>query len=159
MLNRAFRLASNAASPAGVPSPPAAIAAVRAVARYSPIVAQPSFQKVRLKAASETLSPNHWCMFSWLNVPSDVPVEPPIWPPAKVILPCISSSKLAGGVPTTTPSVVMGQGPSNSCWKLTMSSWLSMAILFVALRAAVIVLACASQYWTPEVGLVRALRS
>ena len=53
----------------------------------------------------------------------------------------------------------MGHGPLNVCWKLTMSSWLSIAILLVALRAAVIVLACASQYWTPEVGLVRALRS
>ena len=98
-------------------------------------------------------------MFSWLNVPSDVPVVPPIWPPAKVILPCISSSKLAGGVPTRTPSVVNGHGPLKICWKLTMSSWLSMAILFVALRAAVIVDAWASQYWTPLVGLVRADRS
>ena len=148
-------LASNAASPAGVPIPPAAIAAVRAVDRYSPIVAQPSFQKVRLKAASETLSPNHWCMFSWLNVVSDGPIEPP----AKVILPCISSSKLADGVPTTIPSVVSGHGPLNVCWKLTMSSWLSIAVLLVAFLAAVIVLACASQYWTPEAGLVRAVRS
>ena len=40
--------------------------------------------------------------------------RPPIEPPAKVILPCISSSKLADGVPTTIPSVVSGHGPLNS---------------------------------------------
>ena len=40
-----------------------------------------------------------------------------------------------------------------------MSSWLSIAVLLVAFLAAVIVLACASQYWTPLVGLVRADRS
>ena len=40
--------------------PPAATAALRAVFRYSLTVAQPSFQNVRLKAASETWSPNHW---------------------------------------------------------------------------------------------------
>jgi len=73
-------------------------------------------------------------MFSWLNVPSDVPLPPPIDPPANVIFPCISSSKLADGVPTTTPSVVMGHGPLNVDWKLTMSSWLSMAILLFVRR-------------------------
>ena len=40
-----------------------------------------------------------------------------------------------------------------------MSSWLSIAVLFVALRAAVIELPCASKYWIPVVGLVRAVRS
>ena len=148
-LNRLTRLASNAGppvTPGGVP---------RAVLRYSPRVAKPSFQNVRLNAASETLSPNHWCMFSWLNVPSHGPIEPP----AKVILPCISSSKLADGVPTTMPSVVIGHGPLKFCWKLTMSSWLSIAVLLVAFLAAVMVLAWASQYWTPLVGLVRAVRS
>ena len=127
-LNRFTRLASKAGppvTPGGVP---------RAVLRYSPRVAKPSFQNVRLNAASATLSPNHWCMFSWLNVPSEVPVVPPIVPPAKVIFPCISSSKLADGVPTTTPSVVRGHGPLKFVWKLTMSSWLSIAILFVAFR-------------------------
>ena len=64
-----------------------------------------------------------------------------------------------GGVPTTTPSVVRGHGPLKIVWKLTMSSWLSIAILLIALRLAVIVLACASQYSTPLVGLVRADRS
>ena len=53
-------------TPGGVP---------RAVLRYSPRVAKPSFQNVRLNAASETLSPNHWCMFSWLNVVSEGPID------------------------------------------------------------------------------------
>ena len=36
-----------------------------------------------------------------------------ISPPAKVIIVCISSSKEADGVPTTTPSEVNGNGPLN----------------------------------------------
>ena len=67
----------------------------------------PSLKKVRLKFPSETLSPHHWCMFSWLKVSRS------IRPPAKVIIVCISSSKLADGTPTSTPSVRKGKGPLN----------------------------------------------
>ena len=45
----------------------------------------------------------------------------PTAPPAKVIIVCISSSKLAGGVPTTTPSEVNGNVPLN---------WLSNSVMF-----------------------------
>jgi hypothetical protein len=137
-LNWFLRLVSKAGPleiPGGVP---------RALLRYSPRVAKPSFQNVMLNDDSETLSPNHWCMFSWLNVPNEVPFVPPIDPPAKVILPCISSSKLAGGMPTTTPSVVSGHGPLKTRWNSRMSSWLSIAVLLIAFRAGAIALACAS---------------
>ena len=131
---------SKAVLPAGVPRPPAALAAFRAVFRYSPTVAQPSFQNVRRKPPSETLSPNHWCMFSWWNTPADGVEAAPF---ANVILVCISSSKPAFGRPTMTPSVVNGQGPLNCDWKFVMSSWVSRTALIVALRAAVRPLACA----------------
>ena len=65
-------------------------------------------------------------------------------PPAKVIFVCISSSKLAVGMPITMPSVVNGNGPLNMLWKLTMSSCWSMIALFEAFFASVIELPCAS---------------
>jgi hypothetical protein len=58
-----------------------------------------------------------------------------------------------------TPAVVNGYAPSNIVWKLVMSSWLSIAILLIAFRAAVIELPCPSKYWIPVAGLVRAVRS
>jgi hypothetical protein len=84
---------SNAASPAGVPGPPAAFAAFPAVRRYDATCAQPSFQNVRLNAASETLSPNHWWKFSWWNVLTEG-VE--LAPFPNVILVCISSKPTLG---------------------------------------------------------------
>ncbi len=92
-----------------MPSPPAALAAVRAVLRYSPTVAQPSFQNVRLNAASDTLSPNHWWKYSWWNVPTDG-VE--VAPLPNVIFVCISSAKPTLGSATMTPPVVNGYGPA-----------------------------------------------
>ena len=91
-----------------------------------------------MNAPSATLSPNHWCMFSWFSVPRLVPAPPPIVPPANVIFVCISSSKLAEGMPTTTPAVVNGYAPLKPVWKWVMSSWLSIASLFSALRVAAI---------------------
>jgi len=69
---------------------------------------------------------------------------PPIVPPANVIFVCISSSKLAEGTPTTTPSVVNGNAPLKRLSKFVMSSWVSIASLFSALRVAVIALPWAS---------------
>ena len=120
--------------------PPAATAAVRAVLRYSPTVAQPSFQNVRLKAPSATLSPNHWCMFSWWKVPTDG-VE--VAPFPKVIFVCISSAKPTLGRATMTPFVENGNGPLNGTWNCVMSSCVSRTALIVAFRAAVRPLACA----------------
>ena len=134
MLKRLIRLVSKAASPAGVPSPPAAVAAVRAVAKYSLICAKPSFQKVMLNEASETLSPNHWWYCSWLIVPSDG-VE--VAPLPKVIFVCISSAKPTLGSATMIPAVVNGYGPANCFWNSRMSSCWSMLTLIAVLRAAV----------------------
>ena len=60
-------------------------------------------------------------MFSWYSVSVST------WPPANVIIVCISSSKLAEGVPTATPSDANGNGPvkalsksvMSSCWSIT----------------------------------------
>ena len=114
-MNCAIRLPVNAFWPAAVPGPPALVSASRAACRSSPRVAMPSLKKVRLYAASVTLSPHHWCMFSWYRVPRS------ITPPAKVIIVCISSSKLASGVPMMMPSEVNGNGPLNWLSKSVMS--------------------------------------
>lgn len=57
--NRLIRLSATAVSLAGAPGVPQGAGMLRAAHRYSPMVAKPSFQNVRLKAASDTLSPNH----------------------------------------------------------------------------------------------------
>ena len=77
-------------------------------------------------------------MFSWWKVLSA------IRPPWKVIIVCISSSKPAFGMPTSTPSEVNGNGPLNCAWKSVMSCCWSITVLFCALRASVSALAWAS---------------
>ena len=129
---------SNARSQAGVPGRPAAFARVRASNRNSPTVAHPSFQNVWANWSSETLSPNHWCMFSWYRVSRS------IRPPSNVILPCISSSNDALGRPITTPSVVNGNGPSNMASNRVMSGCWFMIARLRAFRPGLIELACAS---------------
>ena len=58
-----------------------------------------------------------------------------IRPPGNVIFVCISSAKLAGGRPITTPLVLNGNGPFNGVWKFVMSSCISMMALLVSLVA------------------------
>jgi hypothetical protein len=140
VLKRVTRLASKAASPAGVPRPPAAFAALRAVFRYSLIVAQPSFQKVRLKAPEETWSPNHWWKTSWWNVPTDGVEEAPF---PKVIFVCISSAKPTLGSATMTPLVENGNGPAKRVWNCVMSSCVSRTALIAVFRVGVRPLAIA----------------
>ena len=57
-------------------------------------------------------------------------------PPANVIIVCISSSKLADGVPTTTPSEVNGKLPLNWLSNSVMSCCLFMIARFLFRCAA-----------------------
>ena len=67
-----------------------------------------------------------------------------IWPPANVIIVCISSSKLADGVPTTTPSEENGNGPLNWLSKSVMSCCWFMIARLAACCLALIGPSCAS---------------
>jgi hypothetical protein len=57
-------------------------------------------------------------------------------PPAKAIIVCISSSKLACGVPMMIPSDVKGNGPVNRLSNLVMSRCMRMIFRFFCRCAA-----------------------
>ena len=57
---------------------------------------------------------------------------------------CISSSKLASGVPTRTPSELNGNGPLNWLWKSVMSCCWAMIARLACFCAALSELAWAS---------------
>ncbi len=76
-------------------------------------------------------------MFSWYRVSVS------ITPPAKAIMPSISSSKLASGVPMTIPSEANGKAPLNRLSNAVMSGCMSMRARFFLRCAALIDRSCA----------------